>query len=181
MRRLVGLIIFSMLLLAGCNTTQQARNTPVETRVLGPSVELEIPLPAKQPETTLVEQNRDAAVFALNEETLVEMQMTSPIDQLTDEAEREQRQGNLSRAVTILERALRIEPRNPHLWNRLAQMHLQQKSFKLAGDLAARSNALTKKGAAIRHDNWLIIADVRRTERDFSGAEEAENRAATLQ
>ncbi len=175
--RFASQALFISLLLVGCTTTQQVRMAPVEMSTV--KVE-KIPQEEMQ-ETAPVEQNRDAQIFALGETAQVEMQMTSAIDKLTDEAEKQQQQGHLKSAVTTLERALRIEPRNPHLWNRLAQVHMLQKQFKLAGDLATRSNSLTQKGAAIRHDNWLIIAKVRRIKQDYSGAKEAENRAATLQ
>lgn len=168
------------LLLAGCSATQQTRFAPVED-ALQPPVSPSVVRSKAIPETHLVEQNSDAQVFALSDEEPGEMQTISVIDKLTEQAEQQQRQGDLKNAVSTLERALRIEPRNPHLWNRLAQLYMQQKQFKQAGDLAARSNALTQKGAAIRHDNWRIIAAVRRIDRDYSGAKEAENRAATLQ
>ncbi|MCF6283123.1 MAG: tetratricopeptide repeat protein [Candidatus Polarisedimenticolaceae bacterium] len=181
MRVSVGWVIFMVLLLvAGCSATQQTRFAPVEEAIQPPVT----PDSAQQkviPERRLVEKNSDAQVFALSESKPLEMQMISAIDSLTEQAEQQRRRGDLQDAVTTLERALRIEPRNPHLWNRLAQLYLQQKQFKQAGDLAARSNALTEKGAPIRHDNWHIIAAVRRIERDYVGAKEAENRAATLQ
>lgn len=179
-QRSVGQALFISLLLVGCTTTQQGRMAPVEEAVQGPVKVEKIPQKEVQ-ETTPVEQNHDVQIFALDETAPAEIQMMSAIDRLTDEAGKQQQQGRLENAVATLERALRIEPRNPHLWNRLAQIHMLQKQFKLAGDLATRSNALTKKGAAIRHDNWLIIAKVRRIKQDYSGAEEAENRAETLQ
>ncbi len=182
MQRPVGLAFFMMLLLmvVGCTTTQPTRFVPVEaaTQI---AVEPEMPDQNESLKRALVEQNSDTQVFSLDDDAPAEMQMISAIDKLTDEAEKQQRQGDLKNAAMTLERALRIEPRNPHLWNRLAQIHMQQKAFKLAGELAARSNSLTQKGAAIRHDNWRIIADVRRINRDFVGAKEADNRAATLQ
>lgn len=133
------------------------------------------------PETQLVEENNDAQVYSLDETPAFEKRQLSAIDMLTEEADNQQSEGDLDGAITTLERALRIEPRNPHLWNRLARIRMLQQQFKQASDLAQRSNALTEKGAPIRHDNWRIIADVRRMERDFSGAREADQRAATLQ
>ncbi len=180
MQRSIGWVLLMSLLLAGCTTVQQVQIAPVEKIAQESAEEAKTPQKERS-ETQLVEHNRDAQIFALSEIPPAEMQMMSAIDKLTDEAEKQQQRGNLKSAVITLERALRIEPRNPHLWNRLAQVRMLQKEFKLAGDLATRSNALTQKGAAIRHDNWLIIAKVRRIEQDYSGAEEAENRAATLQ
>jgi len=67
--------------------------------------------------------------------------------------------GQLVAAAGSLERALRIEPRNPVLWNQLAHVRVQQKQYQLASGLAARSNAFTAtEDLALRQDNQAIIA-----------------------
>lgn len=67
--------------------------------------------------------------------------------------------GQLVAAAGSLERALRIEPRNPVLWNQLAHVRVEQKQYQLASGLAARSNAFTAtEDLALRQDNQAIIA-----------------------
>lgn len=180
-----------IVLLTGCASgSYRSELAPVEEALHSPASQnrsINKPPPQMKegataaPDTQLVEQNSDTQVFALSEPAPVETRMVSAIDKLTDEAEQHQRSGDLKNAATTLERALRIAPRNPHLWNRLAQIRMQQKLYRQAGDLAQRSNSLTEKGAAIRHGNWRIIAEVRRIEGDFAGAKKADQRATTLQ
>jgi hypothetical protein len=69
--------------------------------------------------------------------------------------------GRLPSAAASLERALRIEPRNPRLWNRLARVRLQQGDPAQAEGLAARSNSLAGGDAALRAENQRIIDEAR--------------------
>ena len=47
--------------------------------------------------------------------------------------------GRLTHAAAALERALRIEPRNPRLWHELARVRLMQGDYGQAESVAARS------------------------------------------
>ena len=60
--------------------------------------------------------------------------------------------GNFIKAAAALERALRIEPRNPRLWHELAQLKFKEGDYAQATSMAARSNtwAGTDKTAARR-------------------------------
>src|SRR5712671_1803401 len=49
--------------------------------------------------------------------------------------------GRLANAAATLERALRIEPRNPRLWRELALVRLKQGEYVQAESVAARSNS----------------------------------------
>lgn len=69
--------------------------------------------------------------------------------------------GRLANAAASLERALRIEPRNPRLWNELAQVRLRQGQYAQAQSLAARSNSWAGNDSALRADNARIIAEAR--------------------
>lgn len=67
--------------------------------------------------------------------------------------------GQLVAAAGSLERALRIEPRNPVLWNQLAHVRVEQKQYQLASGLAAKSNAFAAtEDLALRQDNQAIIS-----------------------
>ena len=69
--------------------------------------------------------------------------------------------GRLSNAAASLERALRIEPRNPRLWQELARVRLQQGQYAQAESLAARSNAWAGGDTALRAENARIISEAR--------------------
>ena len=73
--------------------------------------------------------------------------------------------GRLPSAAASLERALRIEPRNPRLWQQLARVRLQQADYAQAESLAARSNSYAGNDAALRGENQRIIDEARAARR----------------
>jgi predicted Zn-dependent protease len=83
-------------------------------------------------------------------------------------------------AAAVLERALRIEPRNPLIWQRLARLRLQQDMPRQAESLAAKSNSLAAGDSFLLADNWRLIASAREQQGDRAGAEAARRRAAAL-
>ncbi|MBK1643953.1 hypothetical protein CKO25_04625 [Thiocapsa imhoffii] len=99
-------------------------------------------------------------------------------ESLARQAEQQRQAGDFAGAAASLERALRIAPREPYLWNRLARVRLEQGQSAQAGNLASRSNNLAGNTPAIRQDNWRIIAEARRRSGDLDGAGEAEQRAS---
>lgn len=72
--------------------------------------------------------------------------------------------GRLANAAASIERALRIEPRNPRLWNELARLRLAQRDYAQAEATAARSNALAGSDADLRASNADVIAQARRAQ-----------------
>jgi len=85
--------------------------------------------------------------------------------------------GRLASAEASLERALRIDPRNPRLWQQLAGVRLQQGDYAQAESLAARSNSWAGADDVLRAENWRLIAEARRARGDDAGAHEALERA----
>ena len=69
--------------------------------------------------------------------------------------------GRLSNAAASLERALRIEPRNPRLWHELAKVRLRQGEYAQAESMAARSNAWAGNDSALRAENQRVIEQAR--------------------
>ena len=69
--------------------------------------------------------------------------------------------GRLPNAAASLERALRIEPRNPRLWQELARVRLQQRDYAQAESLAQRSNTYAGSDSALRAENARIIEQAR--------------------
>jgi Tfp pilus assembly protein PilF len=92
---------------------------------------------------------------------------------LLDGAHADVAAGRLASAAASLERALRIEPRNPRLWNELARVRLKQGDYAQAENTAARSNSWAGGDKALRADNWRLIAQSRDARGDSSGAKAA--------
>jgi len=96
---------------------------------------------------------------------------------LLNQAEQEISAGRFQAAGTSLERALRIEPRNPVLWQKLAQIRLEQVEYRQAENLAAKSNALAPDSRRLRAENWRIIGQARQGLGDRDGAQAAFEKA----
>jgi len=98
---------------------------------------------------------------------------------LMEGARAESAAGNLAGAAAALERALRIEPRNPRLWHELARVRFRQGQHAQAENIAARSNSWAGDDKPLRAENWRLIAESRRARGDNEGAKAALDRAAS--
>lgn len=96
---------------------------------------------------------------------------------LLDKAQVQTFAGQLDQASASLERALRIEPRNPALWQELARLRLGQGLYLQAENLASKSNSLAEGNRRLRIKNWQIIDKARAKRGDIRGAQEAFERA----
>jgi Tfp pilus assembly protein PilF len=88
--------------------------------------------------------------------------------------------GRLSNAAASIERALRIEPRNPRLWRELALVRLKQGEYAQAESVAARSNSWAGTDNTLRAENWRLIAQAREARGDADGARTALETAAKI-
>ena len=96
---------------------------------------------------------------------------------LLDRAHSQSAAGELEQAGASLERALRIEPRNALLWQKLARVRLDLGLYRQAESLAAKSNGFAAGNRILRGENWRIIGQARSGLGDFRGAQDAFDRA----
>jgi len=80
---------------------------------------------------------------------------------LLDNASQQSEAGDLEAAAATIERALRIESRNPQLWHRLARVRFDQGKHKLAANLAAKSNSFAANDAILINKNRELIKQAR--------------------
>ena len=84
----------------------------------------------------------------------------SPVAQgLLASARQQVETSNWEGAANSLERALRIEPRNAVLWERLANVRYEQRDWRQAIQLAAKSNTLAGTNETLRRQNWYLMAN----------------------
>jgi len=100
---------------------------------------------------------------------------------LLGQAETQANSGDLEAAAASLERAIRIEPRNPLLWYHLATVRLAQQEPAQAEQLAVKSNSLATGNRVQQSRNWRLIARARQALGDRAGAGAAERRARELE
>ena len=86
----------------------------------------------------------------------------------------------IEQAAALIERALRISPKNPVLWHNLAGVRLEQEQWSRAASLAAKSNSLAVKKTMLRVRNWVVIALACEGLGDAKCANESRKRARTL-
>ena len=101
----------------------------------------------------------------------------SAVVALLNKAQSQAAAGRMDAAGADLERALRIEPRNPVIWQKLARIRLEQGQYRQAENMAAKSNALAGENRYLRSENWRIIGEARNRLGDLQGARAAFERA----
>jgi len=77
---------------------------------------------------------------------------------LLNSADQYVRAGQLDKAGAALERALRIEPRNPGIWHDLGQVRLHQRKYQEAESMFTKSNSLAGNNADLRARNAKYMA-----------------------
>jgi tetratricopeptide (TPR) repeat protein len=85
---------------------------------------------------------------------------------LLEAAEQELEAGRPDQAAPLLERALRIEPRDPTVWHYLGLVRLEQGNYAQAAAMAAKSHNLAARDRALRSRNARLTAAARREPQD---------------
>jgi len=136
-----------VLLLAGCISTSS------------------IDVPSQEPVDVEDRAVVDGKVLPLPDTTLVKVEplngerpMSPVVKSLLADTRVELQAENWENAAGLLERALRIEPRNATLWSRLASVRFEQQAWKQAIQLAAKSNTLAESNNNLRRQNWVLMA-----------------------
>ncbi|VAX07021.1 hypothetical protein MNBD_GAMMA26-2020 [hydrothermal vent metagenome] len=174
------------LLLGGCIGSPYRTAAPVKERYSIPNIAVK---PAPAPAT--MDRRASIPVESGNEEVQIAAYAPPPriraepisgsaVADLMQAAKRQQQAGDMTGASATMERALRIEPRNAYLWSDLAKVRMAQNRYSQAEGLAAKSNALAAADRDLKRDNWLLIAQARRTVGNISGAQSAQSKAYAL-
>jgi predicted Zn-dependent protease len=87
--------------------------------------------------------------------------------------------GDYGKATVLLERALRIEPRDPELLQQMAELQLKNRDYQQALNFAIRSYDSGSRTGELCSRNWQTIGEARGHLGDTAGADEARNRAAS--
>lgn len=170
--------ISGCLLLAGCAGTTKRPVAPVADAS-------SVQRPLQQPSSTVTQpadkdKNIQIRAYEPSVPKAVAPVHSSAVTSLVAQAQLLESAGDMTAAVATIERALRIEPRNAHLWNQLAHLRFSQGRVSPAADLAMKSMALAGGDIALKRDNWRLIARARRGAGDVAGARVAERKARML-
>lgn len=152
--KLLGILI--LLLLSACSTQPPApviETDEVNTRVRAPAIE----------------DSAGVQVYSLQ---------NPAVKQLTTQAEQAESAGDLDQASGFLERALRIEPRDPQVLQHMAEIKLQKEDYQQALNFAERSYDIGPRVGEICSRNWRTISLAREYLDDANGAKDAQARAS---
>ena len=203
-RRIIVLVLSPALLLAAsCAPVRSTRAPQVDASVVltdralrrppGPNVrqETSVPVPemSAQPEMSVqAETSAQPEPSVLPEMNAPESSIPAPsaltsapaVVALLSKADELEQAGQADQAAAVLERALRIEPRNARLWHRLAEIHLAQGLWQGAANVAAKSNALAGDDIELQVQNWDVIAEAQGRQGNAAAARDARERAIEL-
>jgi len=110
------------------------------------------------PSTTTESQPPDAVASPAEDKRPAE---PAVIVALLEESAASRSSGDLDNAAASLERALRIQPRNPRLWHELARVRLEQGEPALAEELARKSSALAEDNEGLIAANQQLMEEAR--------------------
>lgn len=148
-------LAFLPLFLAACATSP----APVDERV----ADTRVRQPAQQ-------ESAGVQVFPLE---------NPAVTTLLADASSAESDGHYEQAAVLLERALRIQPRNPEVLQNMAEVQLQMRDWEQALNFAVRSYDLGPRVGEICARNWRTISVSREYLGDHGGSVEAEQRAAS--
>lgn len=172
--------LLCLLLIAGCTGMSGDRLPPVVDRgeeIPGQSPDAApAPAHAPEPEPDVLPGEGGRAMPARTRQP-----EPPAVVALLEHAEQQANAGDLDAAAVTLERAIRIDSRNPVLWHHLATVRLAEGEPLEAEQLAAKSNSLAAGNPALQARNWTLIAQARRSRGDTPGARAAERQANSLE
>jgi len=192
---LLCLTLAALLVTAGCSTAPIPRRSapapvvrsepPPAPQVLGrpdsAAAPESIPYPARnpiEPELTPYSDVQSRPPPPISAEPRAPVSTgNSAVVALLSSADKQQRGGDTAGAAATLERALRIEPRNARLWHQLALLRFEQQNYRMAADLADKSNSLAQNDGELTRANWRLIARARSALGDSAGARRAQQMA----
>jgi tetratricopeptide (TPR) repeat protein len=183
------LYLVSALLLAGCASVPRQAPPPARMPIPEASPQAVQPEavqpPAAAPQAAMPALPGEGGVIVAPiqpaPEPKPEMSGNQAVIALLDLAQRDNDAGRREAAGASLERALRIEPRNPWLWHELGALRLIQGQYAQAITLAQKSTSFAGRQRRLQAMNWRLIGNAHVAQGDPAGAEQAFKQATELE
>ena len=176
-------IVVALLLaaVAGCAAppfkTEPPTPTPPSTPGRGPTLPT-VPPPGAETEPVIV---APPPAPLPRERPKVAPATLSPASRaLVSQAQAQRKKGDLPGATVSLERALRIEPRNPLLWIEMGRLRMDQRNFPQAESMGRKALAMAIGDDRTQSQAWLLIADALRARGRNVEAQDAMDRSQEL-
>jgi hypothetical protein len=168
------LIILVFFFLHGCARHQPPRHPPKEP--VGPEQEQINQEHGQRPDAIQeedIEPSRHDSIRKEHEEGPGPQMkpQKGPGQALFRDAEQATRKGQFKRAEMLLERALRVEPRNGWYWHAMGRVQYEQGSFDQARQFCLKSDSLAGKDSDLKQHNRLLLEKIRGASGDASQRE----------
>jgi hypothetical protein len=148
------LLLVSVAVLSACTSLQPPQSTPapVENRDVPPAAPPVLPPPSSRPLPP-----EPSPPVATEQEPAPQPPRATPSSTLLASVDTAVAAGQLEQAAALCERALRISPRDGHLWYRLATIRYQQERFTDAAGLARRAMSFAGPDAKLAEDSRRLL------------------------
>lgn len=154
--RVIATVACAALLLAGCQLPNPYRTPPAPAPAPAPAPTP--PPPAGEPPTVPVEPTPAPTPLPPAPVTRT-YKLGAAAQSLVTTARAQMAKGDLDAASGTLDRALRIEPRNPLLWIELGKLRLEQKEPKQAESYGRKALALATGDKRAQAQANALLAD----------------------
>ncbi|EAR59856.1 hypothetical protein [Neptuniibacter caesariensis] len=166
--------------LAGCVSGTGGYRPPVEDRAGSGGVVQSVEPAARGVDMSpaVVRQSRTEQPVAVPVPTPVTTRAKNPaVIALLDTANRQKVNGAMQAAESSLERAQRIAPRDPEIYYQWADIRRLEGRWLQAEQLALKGTNMAIGDAIMLRRLWLLIADIKDSSGDRSGAQKARQKA----
>jgi tetratricopeptide (TPR) repeat protein len=164
--------------LAACSLVQSPESPPAGPPVVAPRGTSPPPPPARPPGDAGGAPQAPPAGAPAAAPREQHHELGAATRALVSQATTQESSGELEAAAATLERAVRIEPRNPLVWIELARLRLLMQSPREADGLARRALSLSTDDPRASASALRVLAQSLRAEGRNDEAREAEQKAA---
>lgn len=181
-RHIVALCVLATL--TGCATKPFEKGEPAGSTTpspvgRGPTIP-EVPPPGPGPESTEPVIEAPAPSLPKERPKVAPATLSPASKALVGQAQAQRKKGDLPGATVSLERALRIEPRNPLLWIEMGRLRMDQRNYPQAEAMGRKALSMAIGDGRTQSAAWLLIADALRARGRNPEAQEALERAHEL-
>ena len=150
-----ALLLVVVATLGACTSVQppQEGPAPVEDRSVPPPTITVLPPPESRP----LPPESEVSPLPEPEPVPPPPRAATPSSTLLASVDNAMAAGQLEQAAALCERALRISPRDGHLWYRLATIRFQQERFNDAAGLARRAMSFAGPDAKLAQDSQRLL------------------------
>jgi hypothetical protein len=150
------MLLLSAVALTSCTSLQPPQEpAPVENRDIPSTLPPVLPPPSS--DTLPPPSETSPPVVPTEPEPTPPPRAATPSSTLLASVDEAMASGQLEQAAALCERALRISPRDGHLWYRLATIRYQQSRFTDAAGLARRAMSFAGPDAKLAQDSQRLL------------------------